>query len=221
MTPKLSLPRTSHFLDITLWTNGWMQWPTRHKSWRDWTSRIVSCERFKTAQELLTQPWQTCTFSQPRRWYSWLARKLLPCLVPAHSHVLSLTQMCGTYPVYSSPRAVPLCLEGRVWKDVLTEGIERDTIMPTPPTGAGQQSMLVVNDPVMQPEREFSAYPKRGFKWVLQVQFLSSGNSGSAKASLSLKLGTILFNSLIPQGINEFKAVKAVRPTDDNKHTNT
>ena len=64
----------------------------------------------------------------------------------------------------AAPRAVPLCLEGRVWKDVPTEGIERDTIMPTPPTGAGQQSMLVVNDPVMRPEREFSVYPKRGFK---------------------------------------------------------
>ena len=104
MTSKLSLPRTSHFLDITLWTNGWMQWPTCHKSWRDWTSRIVSGERFKTAWELLIQPEQTRTFLQPRRWYSWLARKLLLCLVPAHSHVLPLTQMCGTYPVYSSSK---------------------------------------------------------------------------------------------------------------------
>lgn len=66
--------------------------------------------------------------------------------------------------VWYLSRVVSVCPEGRVWKEVLTEGVKRDTIMPTPPTGAGQQSMLVFNDPVMRPEREFSAYPKRGFK---------------------------------------------------------
>lgn len=110
-------------------------------------SRIVSSERFKTAQELLTQPWGTRTFSQLRGGPHLMSQEVVtlfssgsfPCDDVINPDVWYLS---GVVSVSGGE------LEGGSHRRV-----KRDTIMPTPPTGYGQQSMLVFNDPVMRPER--------------------------------------------------------------------
>lgn len=75
--------------------------------------------------------------------------QLVPRLVLVHFHVMSSTQLRGTSEV-SSGTMGRHCVWSRVRKEAyLMEGVGRDTIVPAPPTAAGQQSVLALGGPVV------------------------------------------------------------------------
>lgn len=75
--------------------------------------------------------------------------QLVPCSALVRFHVMSSTRSRGTNEASSGTMGLH-CVWSRVRKEAyLTEGVGRDTIVPAPPTAAGQQSVLALGGPVV------------------------------------------------------------------------
>lgn len=206
---------------MPLGMNGWVWWPASHKSWQDWVSGMVSRDPRvpkyygpNLKRHGLSHSLQDAAHRASRAVVTLFGSGTFPCDVinPAMWYLPHVQQHHVLSPCPGET------VEGG---EPLTGGGGKDTAMPVPPTFCWPPKCVNFSNAVVWAERGFSAQPKGSFKWLLLVRFLSSGTSRSANFSLPLKLGTMVFLSLYPQRINALMSVKAVKPSDDRKCTNT